>query len=168
VDGFAGSSSRFYSALALSPYLLSFFFFFLFSFAFPNTVGDNRVIPRARLKGEGTVKWCYTRPHVCVQWKPEDRSESTHAPRAALSLHGLLIPNFADNGRGASFSPFYADTLVERRTNARRGWILRARRDLARPSFFSSPPFSLLVLLFLSFLFRSRSSSLSLSLSLSL
>jgi len=104
-----------------SLFFFFFLFFFLFSFAFPNTVGDNRVIPRARLKGEGTVKRCYTRPHVCVQWKPEDRSESTHAPRAALSLHGLLIPNFADNGRGASFSPFYADTLVERRTNAGAG-----------------------------------------------
>jgi len=107
--------------------------------------------------------------------------EHARSPRAALSLHGLLIPNFADNGRGASFSPFYADTLVERRTYA------RARMDFARPPgpnapfFFPPtsplplPPSPPLVFLFLSFLFRfspvlppSLPHPLSLSLSLSL
>ena len=45
-----------------------------------------------------------------------ERGESfaTGEVHSTPSFHGLLIPNFTDNGRGAGFFFFfYADTLVE-------------------------------------------------------
>lgn len=74
-------------------------------------------------------------------WKPEeDRSVYKRRTfltlRTAPSLHGLLIPNFADNGRELRlffsfflFFFFYADTLVERRTPG--VWGTLARVDFA-------------------------------------
>lgn len=75
------------------------------------------------------------------------RERNAQAP----SLHGLLIPNFTDNGQGASLS-FFLLRYTCWTSNARvevwkieidrqSEWILHARRDLTRFFFFFPPVF---------------------------
>lgn len=101
----------------------------------------------------------YLHAYLRVHGRPESRAVRERGERSAPSLHGLLIPNFTDNGRGASsffFTPIHL-LNAERALGfgGQSGWILRARRDLTRFFFSSSPRFSFLFFFTPVLLFRS-------------
>lgn len=66
-----------------------------------------------------------------TRWKAKDRTVRERK-RSAPSLHGLLIPNFTDNGRGASFFFFFTPIHL---LNVERALGLEGQSgvDFARP-----------------------------------